>query len=134
MRSVFGCHDMILGGSRGQGLWTSFLGVLGLASLVLRVVASLAWDLLWWAALAEGAADSTSSGVIGCTKGCGGSGVFGWGCLSWGISDWRGQGFWLVASVRVVLAFWGCMLCCSMVMWCIFGGCVGSPESRQYPH
>ena len=51
---------------------------------MLRVVASLAWDLLWRAALAEGAADSASFGVIGCIEGCGGSGVFGWGCLSWG--------------------------------------------------
>ena len=107
MRSVFGCHDMILGGSRGQGLWSSFPGVPGLAPLVLQVVASLAWDILWRAVLAEGAADSASFGVIGCTEGCGGSGVFGWGCLSWGISDWRGWGFWLVASVGVVFAFRG---------------------------
>ena len=65
MRSVFWCHDMILGGSRGQRLWTSFPGVPGLAPLVLWVVASLAWGLLWQMALAEGAADSTSFGVIG---------------------------------------------------------------------
>ena len=78
-----------------------------MAPLVLRVVASLAWDLLWRAALAEGAADSASFSVIGCTEGHGGSDVFGWGCLSWGISDRRVRGFWLVASVGVVLAFWG---------------------------
>ena len=103
-----------------------------MAPLVLWVVASLVWSLLWWTALAEGAADSASLGVIGCTEGCGGRGVFGWGCLSWGlfylfISDWRGRGFWLVESVGVVLAFWvffGCMLCRPMVMWCIVGGCV----------
>ena len=75
---------MILGCSRGQGLWTSFSRVPGLAPLVLRVVASLAWDLLWRAALAYCAADSASFGVIDCIEGCGGSGVFGWGCLSWG--------------------------------------------------
>ena len=125
---------MILGGSRGQRLWTSFPGVPGLAPLVLRVVASLAWNLVWWVALAEGTADSASFGVTGCTEGSGGGSVFGWGCLSWGISDWRGQGFWRVASVGVVLAFWGFswgrMLCRPIVMWCISGGSVGSPESR----
>ena len=56
---------MILGGSRGQRLWTSFSGVPGLAPLVLWVVASLAWGLLWRMALAEGTADSASFGVIG---------------------------------------------------------------------
>ena len=35
--------------------------------------------------------------------------------------------FWLSGG------FLGCMLCCPMVMWCIFGGCVGSPESRRCP-
>ena len=96
VRSVFWCQDMILGGSRGQGLWTSFPGVPGLAPLVLRVVVSLAWHLLWRMALAEGAADSASFGVIGCTEGCGGSGVFGWGCLSWGfpIGEAKAFGLW----------------------------------------
>ena len=87
---------MILGGSRGQELWTSFPGVPGLAPLVLGVVASLAWDLLWRAALAEGAADSASFSVTGCTEGCGGSGVFGWGCLPWGfpIGEAGAFGLW----------------------------------------
>ena len=66
---------MILGGSRGQGLWTSFPG---LAPLVLRVVASLAWDLLWQVALAEGTADS---------------GIFWCDCLHRGM--WRQWCVWL---------------------------------------
>ena len=40
-----------------------------------------------------------------CTRGCGGSRVFGWGCLPWRIFDWGGWGFWLVVSVGAVLAF-----------------------------
>ena len=81
--------------------------------------------------MAEGAAESTSFGVIGCTKGCGASCVFGWGFFVMGY--FRLERLGLVASVGVVLAFWGfwgCMLCHPLVMWCIFGGCVGSPESR----
>ena len=69
-------------------------------------MASLVWGLLWRVALAEGAAASTSFVVIGCTRECGGGSVFGWGYLPWGISNWGGQGFWLAASVGVVLAFW----------------------------
>ena len=56
--------------------------------------------------MAEGAAASTSFGVIGCTWECGGGSAFGWDCLPWGIFDWGGRGFWLVASMGVVLAFW----------------------------
>ena len=76
-------------------------------------MASLVWSLLWRAVLAEGAAASASFGVIGCTGECGGGSDFGWGCLPWGISDWGGRGFWLVASVGLVWlsgVFWGCML------------------------
>ena len=65
MQSVFWCHDINSGGSRGQRLWTSFPRVPGLVPLMLLVVASLVWDLLWRMALAEGTTDSASFGVIG---------------------------------------------------------------------
>ena len=42
--------------------------------------------------------------------------------------DFRLERPGLLASVVVVLAFWGflgCMLCRPMVMWCIFGAVLG---------
>ena len=117
-------------------------GVSGLAPLVLRVgvVASLVWGLLWRVALAEGVAASASFCVTGCTEECGGSSIYGWGCLPWRVSNWGGCGLWHLWGVRLSGVFWKCMLLpptglwfSVFPLWCILGGCVGSPESRLYP-
>ena len=68
----------------------------------------------WWA---------PRLGWSSCTGGCGGGSAFGRGCLLWGISDWGSQGFWLVASVGVVLTFWGFFVAGA------FWGCVLLPPS-----
>ena len=40
------------------------------------------------------------------------------------------------ASVVVVMAVWGffvCMLCCPMIMWCIFGAVLGHLKADDTP-